>query len=603
MDKLRKIGSTGFMLLMILALNGFAKQTAYAQETPNIIIIFTDDLGYGDLACYGNPVIQTPQLDKMADEGMRFTQFYVAASVCTPSRAGLLTGRYPIRTGLVEGIIPGRVLFPNSKTGLQPHEVTIAEVLKQKNYATMAIGKWHLGHLPEYLPTTQGFDSYYGIPYSNDMDYIGPKDGKPGYWNVPIMRDTEIVERPAEQTTLTKRYTEEAVRFIQQNSNHPFFLYLAHSMPHIPIFASEDFVGRSIRGLYGDVIEEIDWSVGQILKTLREEGIDKKTLVIFTSDNGPWLVQKLDGGSAGPLKAGKGTTWEGGMREPMIAWWPGTVPAGETSTELATTLDLLPTAAAVSGAKLPENELDGYNILPVLKGEAPSAREVFYYYRGDEVYAVRMGPWKAHFITQTAYPDGPQEKHTVPLLYQLENDPGERFDVADENPDTVEKMQQLYLAQSKKLGRSVLPEVEGEDYINEAKVTGGRLRIQELNTAKSTWGNNKQLWWVEASPGDELLFPVEIEKDGLYELTGFFTRAKDYGIISVSVNDKITGDLIDGYANGLETTGPLNLGNVELRAGTNTIKIKLIGKDTRSAGYSDGLLVGIDGFSLRLLNN
>ena len=601
MDRLKKIGISGFLLLVLIALNGFTKHSAVAQNTPNIIIIFTDDLGYGDLACYGNPVIRTPELDKMAHEGMRFTQFYVAASVCTPSRAGLLTGRYPIRTGLVEGIIPGRVLFPNSKTGLQSHEVTIAEVLKQKNYATKAIGKWHLGHLPQYLPTTQGFDSYYGIPYSNDMDYIGPKDGKPGYWNVPIMRDTAIVERPAEQTTLTKRYTEEAVRFIQQNKNQPFFLYLAHSMPHIPIFASEKFVGKSIRGLYGDVIEEIDWSVGEILKTLREEGIDKHTLVVFTSDNGPWLVQKLDGGSAGPLKAGKGTTWEGGMREPMIAWWPGTVPAGKTSNELTSTLDLLPTAAAISGAKLPDNELDGYNMLPVLKGEAKSTREVFYYYRGDEVYAVRMGPWKAHFITQTAYPDGPQEKHTIPLLYQLENDPGERFNVAENNPEIVEKMQQLYLEQSKKLGRSVLPEIEGEEYINETKVTGGRLRIQEVKTAKNTWGNNKQLWWVEANPGDELLFPIQIKKAGLYELTGFFTRAKDYGIIRVSVNDKETGDLVDGYANGLETTGPLSFGNVQLKSGTNSIKIKLIGKDTRSAGYSDGYLVGIDGFSLRYL--
>ena len=428
-------------------------QDVNAQDSlPNLIIIFADDLGYGDLRCYGNPVIRTPNLDRMAKEGMRFTHFYVAASVCTPSRAGLLTGRYPVRTGLVEGIIPGRVLFPDSKTGLPDDEVTIAEVLKQKNYATMAIGKWHLGHLPQYLPVKQGFDTWFGIPYSNDMDHVPAKDGKPEYWNVPLMCDTTIIERPAVQPTLTKRYTDEAIRFIKNNTGHPFFLYLAHTMPHVPIFASEDFLGKSIRGLYGDVVEEIDWNVGRILKTLRDEGIAENTLVIFTSDNGPWLVQKLNGGSAGPLRAGKGTTWEGGMREPMIAWWPGTVPAGKTCYEMATTLDILPTFAALAGAPLPGCELDGYNILSVLKGEQKTERESFFYYRGNEVYAVRYGPWKAHFITQTAYPDNQPEKHPVPQLYQLENDPGEKYDVVAAHPDIVEQITRLYNEHIKMLG-------------------------------------------------------------------------------------------------------------------------------------------------------
>ncbi|HKK11864.1 MAG TPA: sulfatase, partial [Flavobacteriaceae bacterium] len=299
------------ILLFAIPFCGIAQNM---DTNPNIIIIFVDDMGYGDLGCYGHPTIRTPQLDKMADEGMRFTQFYVAAAVCTPSRAGLLTGRYPVRTGLVEGIMRRDVLFPNDDNGLSPNEVTIAEVLKQKNYATMAIGKWHLGDLPKYLPTIQGFDSYYGIPYSNDMDYVPAKDGKPGYWNVPLMRNEKIIERPAEQHTLTQRYTKEAIKFIEDNKSRPFFLYLAHSMPHIPIYASSDFEGKSRRGLYGDVVEELDWSTGEILKTLRNLKLDKNTLVIFTSDNGPWLVQKQNGGSAGLLKEGKKTTWEGGMR-------------------------------------------------------------------------------------------------------------------------------------------------------------------------------------------------------------------------------------------------------------------------------------------------
>lgn len=379
---------TGIVVFSLLLFKDAGSQTA----RPNFIIIFTDDLGYGDLTCYGNPVIRTPNLDRMAEEGMRFTQFYVAASVCTPSRAGLLTGRYPIRTGLVEGMIPGRVLFPNSKTGLQPEEVTIAEVLKEQGYKTAAIGKWHLGHLAEYLPVNQGFDSYYGIPYSNDMDFVKATDDTIAHWNIPLIRDTLIEERPARQNTLTMRYTNEALEFITRNQEQPFFLYLAYTMPHIPLFVSDEFVGISTRGLYGDVIEEIDWNVGRILQTLQEQGLDEKTMVIFTSDNGPWLVQGLNGGSAGPLREGKGTTWEGGMRVPMIARWPGTIPADTVSFELATTLDFLPTLAAASGADLPSAELDGYNILPVLLGQQPSPRETFFFYRGDEVYAVRHKP-------------------------------------------------------------------------------------------------------------------------------------------------------------------------------------------------------------------
>jgi len=450
------------ILILLSGIFSFASngQDRRGDQPPNLVIIFADDLGYGDLGVYGHPTIRTPSLDQMAQEGMRFTQFYVAASVCTPSRAALMTGRYPVRTGLVEGILPGRVLFPSDRVGLPREEVTIAEVLKQRDYATMAIGKWHLGHLPEYLPTSQGFDGYFGLPYSNDMDYITARDGKPGYWNVPLIRDTLIIERPAEQTTLTKRYTEEAIRFIRENTGRPFFLYLAHTMPHVPLFASTGFAGTSTRGLYGDVVEEIDWSVGEVLKALRETGIAENTLVIFTSDNGPWLVQGINGGSAGLLREGKGTTWEGGMREPMIAWWPGTIPSGVTSHEIISSLDLLPTAAALAGVSPPDRELDGFNILPLLKGEAQSLRDFFVFYRGDRVYAARLGPWKAHFITQTAYPDGLPVPHDPPVLYQLDQDPSERFDIASKHPEIIEEIKTHLAEHYAYVGHKRTPSIE-----------------------------------------------------------------------------------------------------------------------------------------------
>ena len=591
----------GFIILTFFVLAHFsaAGQAKQASSPPNLIIIFADDLGYGDLASYGHPTIRTPNLDRMAEEGMRFTQFYAAASVCTPSRAGLLTGRYPIRTGLVEGLIPGRVLFPNDKTGLPPDEVTIAEVLKGQGYATMAIGKWHLGHLPAFLPTAQGFDGYLGIPYSNDMDYIAPKDGKPGYWNVPLLRDTTIIERPADQTTLTRRYTEEATRFIRKNAGGPFFLYLAHTMPHIPLFASPAFEGRSARGLYGDVVEEIDWSVGEILKALKDAGVAEQTMVVFTSDNGPWLVQGADGGSAGLLKDGKGTTWEGGMREPMIAWWPGTIPAGKISNGLATTMDLLPTAAALCGAPLPERPLDGYNLLPLLRGEGASPRDFFVYYRGDRVFAARRGPWKAHFITQTAYPAGPLVFHNPPLLYQLEQDPGEHYDVASEHPEVVEEIRVLVEKHYAYVGRTRQPSIEAESLADKAQTTGGTLRIQKMGNFSGEWSGSEQLWWVEAQPGDRLSIPLEAPEAGTYEIFGFFTRARDYGIVRLSVNGKPLGNLMDGYAPKVESTGPVSFGWVELQKGTNELVLELVGKDVRSAGYSDGYLVGIDGFLLR----
>jgi arylsulfatase A-like enzyme len=422
---------------------------ALAAEQPNVVIIFADDLGYGDLGCYGHPTIRTPNLDKMAAEGMKFTSFYSAAEVCTPSRAALLTGRLPIRTGMCSDA--RRVLFPDSAGGLPASEVTLAEALKAKGYATACVGKWHLGHLPQYLPTRHGFDTYFGIPYSNDMDRLpdkGPKGRdaflapKSEYWNVPLMRDEKVIERPADQNAVTKRYTEEAVKFIKANKAKPFFVYLPHTMVHVPLFASKDFNGKSPRGPYGDALEELDWSVGEILKALREEKLDGKTLVFFSSDNGPWLQFGEHGGSAGPLRDGKGSTWEGGMREPGIAWWPGTIPAGVTTQEMASTMDLYVTAIKLAGGEVPSDRpIDGYDITPLLTGKGKSPRDTMYFYRGTKLFAVRHGPWKAHFLTQPAYggKDGPTE-HDPPLLYHLGRDPGEKADVAKDNPEVVKQL-------------------------------------------------------------------------------------------------------------------------------------------------------------------
>ena len=434
-------------------------------EQPNFVVIFCDDMGWGDLACYGHPTIATPNLDRMASEGTRLTQFYVSSSVCTPSRAGLITGRYPGRSGMYGN---RRVLFPDSVGGLPDDELTIAEVLKSAGYTTAMAGKWHLGHRPEYLPTQHGFDHYFGIPYSNDMDKDAPKHVKgrevfanPNWrhFHVPLMQgsageDVETIERPTDQRTITQRYTYQTVDFIRQAGDQPFFAYLAHSMPHVPLFRSNAFVGHSRAGLYGDVIEEIDWSVGQILDELRRLDIEDETLVVFTSDNGPWLTFGDQGGSAGPLRNGKGTTFEGGMRVPGLVWMPGTIPENVVSAQLASTLDLLPTFAAMADAKLPEDlTLDGFDLSGMLVEQRPTPRQSMAYYRDSRLMAIRHGRHKAHFITQDSYVPGSGKatSHDPPLIYDLEIDLGEQRNLAKDNPQLVEQFQRLKAEQEKSM--------------------------------------------------------------------------------------------------------------------------------------------------------
>lgn len=433
------------LILAALAAGLAPRAAAAAARKPNIVIIFADDLGYGDLGCYGSPVIATPRLDRMAAEGMRFTDFYVAAEVCSPSRAALLTGRYPIRSGMYG---KRRVLFPDSKGGLPAGEITTAEALKAQGYATAHVGKWHLGIHPGARPHDQGFDTSFGIPYSNDMDSrpglprgsSGSPTPPPDGWNVPLVRNGEVVERPVDQTTLTKRYTEEAVKFIREKKGGPFFLYFAHTFPHVPMFASPAFKGKSRAGIYGDAVEELDWSVGQVLDALRAQGVAENTLVFFTSDNGPWLTMGDQGGSAGLLRDGKGSTWEGGMRVPGIAWWPGRIKPGVTR-ELANAMDLFTTALTLGGAALPKDRpIDGVDLSPVLFSGKSLGERPFFYYRGDVMFACRLGDWKAHFFTQTGYGQPKPETHQPPLLFHLGRDPSEKRDVAGQHAEVLAKI-------------------------------------------------------------------------------------------------------------------------------------------------------------------
>lgn len=462
-----------FILSLLLLAACKKKEEGNSKEPKpyNFIVLFADDLGYGDLGVFGHPTIKTPYLDQMAAEGQKWTNFYVGASVCTPSRAALLTGRLPIRSGMAGG--SARVLFPDSQRGIPASEITLAEQMKKAGYATACIGKWHLGHKKSYLPTNNGFDYYFGIPYSNDMENVALADLNMGYWefwqkaeerrktetfNVPLLQNTEEIERPANQNTITKRYTEESVKFIQENKTQPFFLYLAYNLPHVPLFASEDFLGTSKRGLYGDVVTEIDYSVGQVLKTLKEEGLAENTIVVFTSDNGPWLPMGLEGGSAGLLKDGKGTTWEGGMREPTIFWSPGNIDPAVID-GLGTTMDLFATFSAITNTPMPDDRImDGVDLSPVLfEGKESPLNEVFYY-RGRELFAVRVGSFKAHLITQGGYGPPAKTEHNPPLLFNVVEDPSEQYEIGANHPEIIEQIMHIVKEHREKM-------VAGEDQL------------------------------------------------------------------------------------------------------------------------------------------
>lgn len=437
----REFLAAGAGAMGMLAGSGLGHAAERRRRRPNFVVIFTDDQGYQDLGCFGSPTIATPHIDRMAAEGMRFTDFYVASPICTPSRAALMTGCYPKRVGLAEGVI-----FPDHDHGLHPDEITLAEVLKDRGYATACIGKWHLGHREPFLPTRQGFDRYFGIPYSNDMHR--PIDGRPG---PPLMRGDQIVELPAEQATLTERYTEEAVTFIRQNRDRPFFLYLPHSMPHLPLHVSERFKGKSEGGLYGDVIECIDWSTGRIRQTLEEQGLAEETIVVFTSDNGPW-TQRRDGQNVGftsPLRGSKNTTYEGGLRVPCVMWAPGRIPPGHVCEQVATSMDLHPTFARLAEAELPNDPaIDGRDIWPLMAGRrgADSPHEAFYYYSGrGQLEAVRRGVWKL------------RRADDEPELYHLREDVGEQTNRAREHPDMVRELTAMMGAFDDELTQNARP--------------------------------------------------------------------------------------------------------------------------------------------------
>lgn len=447
------------LALVLLAAAGPAP--ASDMEHPNIVVLFADDLGYGDLACFGHPEFKTPRLDRMAEEGARLTNFYVPMPFCAPSRGSILTGRYPFRHGVVRNPCPDAGI---NDVGLALSEITIAEALRAAGYATCCIGKWHLGHVPGFLPREQGFDEYLGILYSNDMRPVELIDGE------------TRVEYPVVQATLTKRYTERAIRFMTANKDRPFFLYLPHAMPHKPLAASEAFYKKSGAGLYGDVISELDWSVGMILDKLKELNLEKKTFVIFTSDNGPWF-----GGYSGGLRGMKGQQWEGGIRTPMIARWPGVIPPGQTISETAGSIDVFPTALALAGAPLPQDRtIDGRDIMPMLTRKAPSPHEILIAQSGPKVTTVVSGRWKLHVKAPSLWPrnrlnsadwvdprgpDGttiiaPKEQATpldIPdpgtengcpgadmILFDLQEDPSEQTNVADQHPDVIERLMKLY---------------------------------------------------------------------------------------------------------------------------------------------------------------
>ncbi len=459
------------MRLFQAFVTAFLCQVSAFASTPNIVIIFMDDMGYADVSCFGAQGYQTPNIDKLAEEGRKFTNFHVAQPVCSASRCGLLTGCYPNRVG-IHG-----ALGPSAKHGIHADEMTLAEVVKQKGYATAAVGKWHLGSLPQFLPVKHGFDEYYGIPYSNDMWPYHPQAKKGTYPKLPMVENDQVVDEeitPEDQTHLTTDYTTRSIRFIEKNKDKPFFLYLAHSMVHVPLFVSEKFKGKSGQGLFADVMLEVDWSVGQIMDTLKKHGIEENTWVIFTSDNGPWLSYGDHAGSAGPLREGKGTCWEGGTRVPGIMKWPRKIPAGTTTDSMMMTIDLLPSIARVIEARLPDHKIDGLDCWPIIAGEsgAKNPHDFYaFYYEQNQLQAITSGDgrWKLQLPHgYRSQPSGqPKASGGVPTLYKqvkveqaelydLYSDVSESKNVAAQFPGEVAKLQKQAEIIRAELGDSLM---------------------------------------------------------------------------------------------------------------------------------------------------
>lgn len=450
-----------FLILLQLSFTSYGQNTHSKDQRPNVIIIFTDDQGYQDLGCYGSPDIKTPHLDKMAQNGILLTDFYAAQAVCSASRAGLLTGCYPNRIG-IHG-----AFMPDSKQGLNLSEMTIAEMLKANGYRTGIFGKWHLGDNPKFMPNNQGFDEFFGIPYSNDLWPLHPQQGIHFNFDpLPLFENETVMETLSDQSSLTTEITERSIDFITKNKDKPFFLYIAHPQPHVPLFVSDKFKGRSKRGLYGDVIMEIDWSVGQILEALKKNNIDKNTLVIFTSDNGPWLNYGDHAGSAYPLREGKGTALEGGQREPCIIYYPNKIKPGRTIDIPMMNIDIMPTIAEITGSTLPNKTIDGKSVWNIWNGSSQvSPQEAyFFYYHKNELHGVRYKNWKMYFPhryrTLNGRPGGKDgfpvdyEYNTIDKieLYDLSNDISESTDVADKNPEVVKKIESISDKIRKELG-------------------------------------------------------------------------------------------------------------------------------------------------------
>ncbi|MFI3262069.1 MAG: sulfatase [Rikenellaceae bacterium] len=451
--------------------------TLYAEEKKektNFIVIFCDDLGYGDLACFGNPSIKTPNLDKMAEEGQRWSNFYASASVSSPSRGGLLTGKYGVRTGLYGN--DRRVLFPDSPEAISSSDnhTTMANIFQNEGYTTACVGKWHLGHKPEDMPLEYGFDKYYGIPYSNDMSLAALETlGDNGYnFPLPFYNQDKVIEIEPDQSQFTKRLTDYSVSFIKENKDKPFFLYLAHIMTHVPIYSSKQFDGKSKRGPYGDAVEELDWSLGEIMKTLRKQGLDENTVVIFTSDNGPWLIQKEMGGSAGPFRDGKSTMYEGGFKIPTIFWGQGV--KSDHVVKMGSTLDILPTLCDYANIKLDKNEeYDGVSLRKVLEGKDDTPRDIFYYYKGSQIFAVRKGSYKLFVKTERSYMMNNYNFKEPPLLYNIDQDASEKHDIYDKHPEIVKELEELIAKRQAEVvpvrsifDQPLIPKEEVDAYIN-----------------------------------------------------------------------------------------------------------------------------------------